>query len=673
MRLAMLAACAAVAFVPVLARSESASCQGVEEVLARKLVGYAGKPTDTFLRDMTMNAVVERDLAADDAWMRLGSPAEIAAYRERLKSGMVAAVGGFPGRTPLNARTVATVKRDGYTIEKVLFESRPRHYVTALVFVPGSGAGAAVGGCGLSVAGGKHPGVLVTCGHDYDGKGSKGNQRACVVLAKSGFVTIIYDPIDQGERKQLPESDLRSVSGHVNAGLRAHLLGWGAAQFRIWDGIRALDLLASRPDVDATRLGVTGMSGGGTLSSYLNAVDWRYKAACPMGYLTTMRALGLRCGPQDSEQIIHGQLAIGLNHLSLMLMNGGSALCPGFTYGDFFPYFGSMESFRKACAFRAREGKGEMIDRFECAGPHGWYESEKQALALWFRRHLAGDAKAWPPDMEALRRIDIGFDYEKVDCGLAGTPEGDVLDGKGAMSVPGARSVYDIMKDELTRLEGVRGPLTREAVIKVAGMRAECAATVCAEREEALGGAKAKTAVLEMADGMRVPVTAFIPAAAKGEPMLIVGDATARKEYAGLVSGLLAAGRAVCVAELRGFGETRPSKRNTYWSSTGQETAAFLSWMGENLLARRAEDLLAASGWFAQIVGGAKVALHAEGGAVTAAAHAYFIARERFASFESVREPESWTELVRNPSLVPRFSDLVHGGLKVYDWKELLK
>lgn len=645
----------------------------IDDVLARNLSSYAGKPTDTFLRDMTMNAVAERDLAADAAWEKLRTPAEVSAHRDRLRAGMIASVGGFPERTPLNAQTLETVRRDGYSIEKILFESRPKHYVTALLFVPEGGANAPVERYGVGVAGRKHPGVLITCGHDFAGKGAKGNQRACVVLAKSGFVAMIYDPIDQGERKQLPESKLMSVSGHVNAGLRAHLLGWGAAQFRIWDGIRALDLLATRPEVDVTRLGVTGMSGGGTLSSYLNAVDWRYKAACPMGFLTTMRALGLRCGPQDSEQIIHGQLAFGLNHLSLMLMNGESALCPGFTYGDFFPYFGSMESFGKARAFREREGKGGSIDRFECAGPHGWYESEKQALALWFRRHLAGDAKAWPPDMVALRRMDIGFDYANVDCGLAETPEGDVLGGRGVMSVPGARSVYDIMKDELTRLEVVRGPVKRETVLQAAGIRAECMATACAEREEPLGGLNARIAVLEMVDGMRVPVTAFVPLAAKGAPVLIVGDAASRKEYAGQVRRLVAEGRAVGVADLRGFGETRSAGRNTYWARTGQESAAFLSWMGENILARRAEDLLAASSWFAGIVGGAKVSLHAEGGAVTAAAHAYFVARDRFASFESERAPEGWAELVRNPSLTPMFSDLVHGGLKSYDWKDLVK
>ena len=70
--------------------------------------------------------------------------------------------------------------------------------------------------------------------------------------------------------------------------------------------------------------------------------------------------------------------------------------------------------------------------------------------------------------------------------------------------------------------------------------------------------------------------------------------------------------------------------------------------------------------------GGARAVLHAEGGAVTAAAHAYFVARERFASFECERPPEGWTALLRNPSLAPRFSDLVFGGLRLYDWTDFV-
>ena len=67
------------------------------------------------------------------------------------------------------------------------------------------------------------------------------------------------------------------------------LLGWNTAQFRIWDGVRALDYLVSRSDVDARRVGVLGLSGGGTLSAYLNALENRFCAAAPAGFLSTIR------------------------------------------------------------------------------------------------------------------------------------------------------------------------------------------------------------------------------------------------------------------------------------------------------------------------------------------------------------------------------------------------
>ena len=186
----------------------------IEVALARKLNVYGSMPLGTYLHDATMNAVVKADLAADEAWERLATPGAVASRRQQLRAALLAGVGGLPARTPLNARTLETVARDGYVIEKMLFESRPQHYVTALLFLPSGAAFKA-----------PYPGVLVSCGHNLEGKGAPGNQRVCVVLAKNGFAALIYDPFDQGEREQLPKANMMSVSGHVNAGLRAHLLG----------------------------------------------------------------------------------------------------------------------------------------------------------------------------------------------------------------------------------------------------------------------------------------------------------------------------------------------------------------------------------------------------------------------------------------------------------------
>ena len=633
----------------------------VKATLDENPVRYDTQDLKAHAFDRMIVRVARADRAADAAWANLKDAASIAAHRATLKEKMTAAVGGFPEKTPLNVRVLGTVARKGYRIEKLLFESRPKHYVTALLFVPDG-----------VTAERPAPGVVVTCGHNEDGKNAFGNQRGAVVLAQRGLVALIFDPVDQGEREQLPGREMKSVTGHVNVGLRAHLVGWSTAQFRIWDGIRALDVLQERPEVDGTRVGVTGMSGGGTMSSYLNALDGRYSAASPMGFLTTMRALADRNGPQDMEQVVFGQLAFGVNHLSLLLMNGRSAVAPGFTYGDLFPYVGSDETCALAEAFYAREGRADKIARIECDGPHAWYESEKQALAAWMRFQLAGDGTAWPMDPLALERADVGFDRGSVDAGLATTPASDVLGGKGVMSLPGARSVYDFVGDELTALERRRGRPTSEAVRRVSGVAADPCGVVLADRTRTEAGVTAESVVLRMPDAARVIVRAFFPSETRGAPVLLAADEAVSAER---LAAHLKAGRAVAVVTARGFGGGYSHFRHSYWSrkGLGEELAAFSAWLGRNFVADRAEDYLAAGAWFKSRTGRA-AELVADGDAVVAAAHASYFGRDRFASFAARNAPASWTDAVRHPETGhPHFCNLVYGGLAVYDWPDLAR
>ena len=179
------------------------------------------------------------DVKCDEAWCALKSKAEYDAYRQSLKAKMMSAIGTFPERTPLNAHTVATYRRDGYAIEKVIFESMPGVFVTANLFIP-DGTG-------------KRPAVVMSCGHSNEGKDYSGYLRACVLAAKQGFVALMFDPYYQGERR----TTLRKINtrSHTEMGLRASLIDWSAALLRIWDGMRAIDYVLSRPEVDASRLG----------------------------------------------------------------------------------------------------------------------------------------------------------------------------------------------------------------------------------------------------------------------------------------------------------------------------------------------------------------------------------------------------------------------------------
>src|SRR5204862_2010382 len=125
------------------------------------------------------------------------------------------------------------------------------------------------------------------------------------------------------------------------------------ATYRVWDGIRSLDYLAGRPDIDPKRLGCTGCSGGGTLTSYLMALDDRVAVAAPSCYLTSLERLFATIGPQDAEQNITGQVAFGLEHADYVLLHAPRPTLMLTGTRDFFGIQAAATTFRGA-----REGHG---------------------------------------------------------------------------------------------------------------------------------------------------------------------------------------------------------------------------------------------------------------------------------------------------------------------------
>ena len=139
----------------------------------------------------TYKAVLAADRAVDDAWRACRTPDALARRQSAVRSALVASFGGFPERTPLNARTIRVVRRDGYSIHVLLFESQPGFLVTAHLFLPDPARFP-----------GRRPGVLIPCGHSDAGKAARHYQRIALECARAGFAALVYDPIDQGERRQ---------------------------------------------------------------------------------------------------------------------------------------------------------------------------------------------------------------------------------------------------------------------------------------------------------------------------------------------------------------------------------------------------------------------------------------------------------------------------------------
>ena len=611
-----------------------------------------------------------KDAAADRAWRRLKTRAEYDAHCAKMRAAFLDGIGGLPAvRSPLNARVTGTVKREGYRVEKVLFESYPGVHVTANLFVP-DGASAAD----------PRPAVVVTCGHSSNGKAYAGYQRGCVQLAKAGFVALIYDPFNQGERG--PQS---TVMGHTSIGVKASLLGWSMARLRIWDGMRAIDYVQSRPEVRKDAIGYTGQSGGGTMSALMTAIDGRVRAGAPSCYLTSLREVCEHIGPQDAEQNLFGQLSRGLNHAGYVLMRGVPVQM-NVCRGDFFPYSGSVETFGTVQDVAAMLGAEERYSLFDVPGGHGWREAARTSMVAWMRRWVAGE-RSVKFEPEAWRALDVDFDPAKSDMGLGekecfAAPEGDVK------NLPGERSAYDLLREELAAVERTRPPLDAAglaaAAKRLAGIRTPKESGVFVRTlgvSVRAGGVKAERLAFAYPDGFAVPAVLLVPPAAKGAPVVVAASA-GRDACGKLVAEFLDAGRPVLAADVSGTGEISGLPIKSYYGSRFKEepAAVMLYLLGESMVGRRAGEMLALADYAKTRFGAAPLLVTSGVTAPVAAAHAFAAGRDVIAGVRIEGDaPLSWTEVVRGSSRHKDgavgfpFASCVTGALRVYDWPDLLK
>ena len=143
----------------------------------------------------------------------------------------------------------------------------------------------------------------------------------------------------------------RSTGEHGEAGLQPTLIGDAVARYFAWDGMRAVDYLMSRPEVDAEKIGAFGCSGGGAMTALLGAADKRVKAVATACYLTTMDDLLPSIGAQDAEQSVPGFIASGFDFADWVEVAAPRAYAMVGTVSDMFPWKGFLETAREARRF----------------------------------------------------------------------------------------------------------------------------------------------------------------------------------------------------------------------------------------------------------------------------------------------------------------------------------
>ncbi len=630
-------------------------------VLPRKLDGvYTSQMLHAHLMDKA-NAAIDAKLAA---YEKLKTPQEIADYQKSLRDFFVAQIGGFPERTPLNAKVVGTQQRDGYHVEKIILESQPGLFVTALLYLPEVKP--------------PYPAVLVPCGHSYTGKARDLYQRAPILIAKNGMAALCYDPIEQGERFQLIDKKgnayVRGVSGHQLMGVGCILLGRNVAMFRIWDGMRCLDYLQSRKDIDRNRIGCTGISGGGTLTSYLMALDERIWAAAPGCYITSLRRHIETTGPQDAEQNIHAQIAFGMGHEDYVMMRAPKPTLIMTTTDDYFDIRGAWDSFRMAKRLYEKLGHAERVDLFETAGKHGFPQPMRVAACRWMRRWL-------------LRVDDAITEHEFPICPEEETwctPRGRV------MFLPGARSTYDINLDYEKELAEARKKLWQQTDKARALREVRSITGICRPKDlpkaqsEKTGtirrdGYRIDKLILKPAAKIWLPALAFVPPQQDGHAYLYVHADGKQADAApgGPIEKLVKQGHVVLAVDLRGLGETQRSKKVAYGGHLGGDWQdMYLAYvLKTSYLAMRSEDILICARFLQGFAGAGKprsVHVISVGRVGPPAIHAVALEPQLFASLRLHRSLTSWSDVIRTPRARRQLVNVVHGALRVYDLPDLL-
>ena len=591
---------------------------------------------------------------------------EMSRYQADTRARLQTILGDPPPRTPLNAKVTGRLDRGSYLIENVIFESRPRYYVTANVYVPRGGKS-------------KYPAVIAPVGHWGAGKFYEDYQRLGRYLAQRGFLVLVYDAPGQGERQHYFDS----VMGHTRlspgntqwfvtiehnyAGMQAILTRDNYSSIIAWDGIRAIDYLTGRPDVDAEKIACTGTSGGGLQTEVLSAIDPRIKVSIPVCYggcaADTPSRRGI--GRADVDALIAPRPL-------LMIEATGDPR-------------GSVLSKQKRHQMISHlweiSGVSEQTRYLITEEPHGYGESIRRASYEWLSRWLAGSA----PDESKLAEDRAPIESEAA---LACTVTGQVKTSLGG------DTVFSLNRAEGARLsDRVRLPQKRDDLAEwQRGLRAAVKASLALETSEtplnarSLGRTDKGAYILEKVvyysdPEVYVPGLLLLPKGERPRPAIVFVNETG-KSAGDLVEKhlrpLAEAGQAVLSIDPRGMGETASAtaNRERNYRAFVHDDEGRLAFealgAGLTMLGMRTRDVLRAVDYLQTRpeIDRGRISAIGHGSAGVMVLHAAAL-DDRIRSVATLGALVSYAAVVENEIYAHRSSLFPRAGLTKYDLPEL--
>ena len=479
-----------------------------------------------------------------------------------------AAIGPLPPRTPLGVTARGTLRRDGYLVEKLLLETQPGFFAPAHLYRPAHQAAPA-------------PGVLNPVGHWAEGKAEPVEQARMIGLARKGYVALIWDPIGQGERSQFWDGDRPRVSPstyqHAAIGEPAFLVDWSVIAVMLWDGLRLLDYLIERPEVDGARIGCTGVSGGGVYTTFLGAVDRRIKATVPVCSTASLERKHRQGQVAEPCQFPLRAYPDDLDVADLLLAHAPAALRIIGTRYDTFPLAGLRDAFLDVEDGYAALGLAGRVDLRVVDARHDYNREQRELMYAWFGRWLGHDA----PVAEAPFEPD---DPATLWC----TATGQVL------TEPGGRTGRDLLREvaagripapaaagDVAAARAERARVLRRALDVLGAIPPLNGEPPLVLEPAVAGGLSVERLILQARLDVLLPALLFRPPDSAGRPgaawppperfpaALLLDDRgkAASAGPGGLAPALARAGALALTADLRGWGETVWRDETFDWSA----------------------------------------------------------------------------------------------------------
>lgn len=610
--------------------------------------------------------VQQMDLQYQDRQLKLKNAlqtqAGTAAYIQSAKRKFRSLIGQLPTRAPLQAQISGIIRQDGYRIEKVVYQSFENHHVTSNLYLP-EGRG-------------KFPAVLLFCGHEDAAKATESYQKTAILLAKNGFMVLVVDPISQSERVQLVNDEGKALTRgatteHTLLNLSSALLGSSVAAYELFDNVRSLDYLWSRPEVDKNRIGCIGNSGGGMQTIYFAAFDDRVKVIVPCSYLASREHTFETTGAADGCAQIPGE---GQNNLEMADYLMAAAPKPVLVLAgryDFIDYRGVLQSFADLEKVYRSLGASSKLSLFTFDDGHGISKPKRERAVQWFRQWFYNDAKPvkendWPTlteqELWATAKGKVSLAYPN-EINLA------------------AQNLKISEQRQQARMAFAQLPLAvRKAKIKeLLGLKPGGKAIALEQKGKVTaGGLEFEKIILRQANEVPLPLLVYCPPQKAKKVVVWLSDRGKNKlvDSVATLQADAAKDVALILADVRGVGETadKAELNDPKYFNSEYRNALLALHIGKPLIGQRITDVLNLVALIESDASlkGAGIEINAVGQLVPVALHTALLAPQ-IAKLNLYQSPPSYQQFLHEPLAKDRYGLVIPNVLNYYDLPQLVQ